>query len=432
MANEKSVTNEGVPQELDLGHVEPPSEESMNSLDEAMRAAGIDDGIKFPEESRSVAKETAIEPEQEVPAPSDEKPLDPNQPADSQTAAPEAKTEPPEGGYDSVDLDTIQPPQDISPRNLVNFNKLRDMAKHFKTQAEILPQLQQRLQELERRNVQVPQDVAKELEELRTFRRVFDTENDPEFKKQFDGKIESLDNDVLSILMKNGLPEDTAKQIKQVGMDKISPKWWEETILSKLTFVDRERVQKRLAERADTIDQRHQEIQKFQQDRESFVQREQQERVERFNKTEEEIYGHVEQLTENVPWARYQELPEGATPEQIKQIEAHNASVEELERQFVHALFPETSQARAEVAAAAVASTKLAASVQDLSTRLTDANSRAEKFQKELEAIRAAGRPPSARQTGTRAPASSERPDPLKMSDEDAIEQGLMAAESAL
>jgi hypothetical protein len=306
------------------------------------------------------------------------------------------------------------------------------MAKHFKTQAQSLPQLQQRLQELEHHNVQVPQDIARELEELRTFRRVFDTENDPEFRKQYEEKISSLDNDVLSILLKNGLPEETAKQIKQVGIDKISPKWWEEAVLSKLSFVDRERIQKRLAERADTLEQRHKEIEKFQQDREVFVQRAQQERVEQFNKTEEAIYDHVDRLTENVPWARYQDIPDNATPEQAKQIEAHNGAVEELERQFVQALFPATPQARAEVAAAAVASTKLASSVQDLSTRLTDANTRADKLQKELEAIRAAGRPPSARQTGTRAPAASERPDPLKMSDEDAIEQGLLAAESAL
>lgn len=428
MSTEKPVTSEGVPQELDLGHVEPPTEDAMNSLDEAMKAAGIDDGIQFPNEP----KESAVEPA--IQSVENEKPLDPNQPADSQVANAAAPNSAPQPGseYESVDLDAIQPPQDISPRNLVNFNKLRDMAKHFKTQAEVLPQLQQRLQELERRNVQIPQDMVKELEELRTFRRVFDTENDPEFKKQFDGKIESLDNDVLAILLKNGLPEETANQIKQVGIDKISPKWWEEAILSKLTFVDRERVQKRLAERADTIEQRHKEIQKFQQDRESFVQRDQQERIEQFNRTEEEIYDHVDQLTENVPWARYQDIPDNATPEQINQIEAHNKTVEELERQFVQALFPATSQARAEVAAAAVASTKLASSVQDLSTRLADANARAEKLQKELEAIRAAGRPPSARQTGTRAPAASERPDPFKMSDEDAIEQGLLAAESAL
>lgn len=432
MANEKPVTSEGVPQELDLGHVEPPTEDAMNSLDEAMKAAGIDDGVKFPDDTREKAVEPAEEPV------SQEKPVDPNQPADSQVAKPSAQdpaskpASQPQSEYDTVDLDSIQAPQDISPRNLVNFNKLRDMAKHFKTQAQSIPQLQQKLQELEYRNVQVPQDIARELEELRAFRRVFDTENDPEFRKQYEEKISALDNDVISILVKNGLPEETANQIKQVGIDKISPKWWEEAVLSKLSFVDRERIQKRLAERADTIEQRHKEVERFQQDRDVYVQRAQQERVEQFNQTEEMIYGHVDRITENVPWARYQDIPDNATPDQIRQIEAHNASVEELERQFVQALFPATPEARAEVAAAAVASTKLASSVQDLSTRLTDANARAEKLQKELEAIRAAGRPPSARQTGTRAPAASERPDPSKMSDEDAIEQGLLAAESAL
>ena len=135
-------------------------------------------------------------------------------------------------------------------------------------------------------------------------------------------------------------------------------------------------------------------------------------------------------MTEKVPWARYQEIPAGAKPEDVKRIEQHNATVKDLETRFVEALYPQNPQARAEVAAAAVASIKLAESVTDLSERLQASNERAEKAEKAMEAVRAAGKAPSARQ-GSRKPAT-EAPDANKMSDEDAIEMGLIAAESAM
>ena len=63
MANEKSVTNEGIPQELDLGHVEPPTLDAMNSLDNAMREAGILESGEIPEpESKSEPQSNIAQP----------------------------------------------------------------------------------------------------------------------------------------------------------------------------------------------------------------------------------------------------------------------------------------------------------------------------------------------------------------------------------
>jgi hypothetical protein len=428
MPAEKPVTSEGVPQDLDLGHVEPPTQDNINSLDDAMRAAGIlDPGEEMPETPAAPADEKpADEPPSEEP-PEDSPPTDEKPPEEK---ASEPSPEDVARELEQIDLDAIQPPADISPRNLVNFDKLRDVARHFKAQAAQVPELSRQLEEVRQTQSQIPEEMLNELAELRTMRKIFDTENDPEFKKQFDERLQNLDEDVLAILRKNGLPEETEKNLRQLGLDKVSPKWWEDSVLDKLSFVDQERIRKRLAERADVSENRSRAIAEFQSNRESYIQQMQQQQQQQAEQAEQQIFEHVDFLTEKVPWARYQEVPPNAKPEDIKKIEQHNQTVEELETRFREALYPSTPQSRAEVAAAAVASVKLAESVTDLGSRLQAANERAEKAEKALEAVKNAGKAPSARQGG-RKPAT-EAPDPNKMSDEDAIEMGLIAAESAM
>jgi|688.fasta_scaffold154475_3 hypothetical protein len=423
MAKQKNVTEEGVPSSLDLGNVETPSQSDLDNLEEAMTAAGItDEDTPAPSPATTSDADTQTDPS----APDTQEGL-----TEGIDSKPVQESEPviPSNDYDAIDLDRVSAPEDVSPRNLVNFNKLRDVAKHYKTQAAAVPELQQQIASL-RNSASLPEQYAKELSELRMFKKIFDTENDPEFKQQFDEKVQSLDQDVLAILMKNGLSQETANQIKSAGIDKISPQWWENSIFKKISFVDRERIQKRLAERADVVEQKSKEIERFNQDRETYYARQQEQLVEQQQQLESQIYDHVDVLTAKVPWARYQEIPPNATPDQVKQIESHNLTVQELDKQFQEALYPTTPQSRAEVAAAAVASTRLASSVQDLSKRLTDSNVRAEKLQKELDAIRSAGKSPSARSSSRKA--SSDGPETGKLSDEDAIEQGLLAAESAL
>lgn len=420
MATEKPVTSEGVPAELDLGNVEPPTQDSINSLDDAMRAAGLVDPV---DESPS----TPNEPEPPAPDPEPESESQPETKDLAETPNPEPQSE---TAPADLDLDAIQPPQDISPRNLVNFNKLREVAKHYKTEASRAAELEAQVRELQSRQGGLSEDIEKELNELRMFRRVFDTENDPEFQREFNEKIGSLDEDILAILRKNGLPEQTEKQLRETGLDQVAPSWWEKSILEKLSFVDRERVQKRLAERADIHEQKHRELEKFASRREEYLQNSEQQRMQEFQNLQTEIYQHVDKLTESVPWARFREPSPNATPQEVKEIEEHNKAVQELEKNFQEALFPSSAQARAEVAAAAVASTRLASSVQDLASRLQESNAKAEKLQKELDAIRSAGKAPSSRPATRKA--ASETNDTGKLSDEDAIEQGLLAAESAM
>ncbi|MCK9587769.1 MAG: hypothetical protein M0Q93_00215 [Terrimicrobiaceae bacterium] len=448
----KGAAEEGVPADLDLGHAETPSENQMQELDAALDEAGVHDVNTTPA-AEAPAEEV---PADEVPAdqviekqapltdtplkdllpPGTEKPVEvPGEkpaevPAETPSEKPVVKKpvdeEPAKENFDDLDLDAIQPPPGVSPRNLVNFNKLREVSKHYKEVAAAIPGLQKQLTELQARGT-VPEEVTKELEDLRNFRKIFDTENDPEFKAQFDGKLEALDTDLLGLLVKNGLPQETADSLKAQGLGTLPAEFWEEQILPKLSFVDRQRIEKRLAERADLSDQKLQAVEKFASQRTEVLAEQEKKQMAAFLADQEKINQHVAAMVKDIPWATPVVIPEKGTKEEKAAAEAHNAEVARLSGALQEALYPATPQARAEIAAAAVASTVLASSVNDLSSRLKAANERAEKLQKDLDAIKSAGKMPTPTKEGRRV--TPEVTDTSRMSDDEAIEQGLKAAE---
>jgi hypothetical protein len=411
---DKSVTDEGVPSELDLGNVPSPSVDDISNLDSALDDAGVFDGDKEPAKIDENAQTQ----------PTDESGVDQNQAPAPETDAAGQQTKKEE--IPNIDLDNIQPPADISPRNLVNFNKLREVAKHYKEQAESVPKYEEYIEYLKQQQSQPPEQLLAELEDHRKFRKIFDAENDPEFQKQFNERVTTLDSDVLGILKKNGLPEETENKLKSIGLDKIPASWWEESILPKLNFLERERVQKKLAERADVIDAKHKEMEKFGSRKDEFFAEQQQLAQEAIEQENNQIYGHLDVMTQQLPAARYIPLPENASKEDNARISEHNNAVAEMENHFQSALNARDPKERTEVAMAAVASIYFAKEIEHLNSQLQAANLQATKFAKELEAVRSAGRTPTPR-NGVRK--AGDGLDPFKLSDEDAIEQGLLAAE---
>jgi hypothetical protein len=417
---DKSVTDEGVPSELDLGNVEAPSNDDLNSLDKALDAAGV------------FNQDNSVQPETNEATQT--QPTDPVQPSEGQTTPDgqqqdqqldqkdTSKTEDPS----TIDLDKIQPPSDISPRNLVNFNKLREVAKHYKEQADKAVQYEQYIDYLRQQQSEPPQELLSELEDHRKFRKIFDAENDPEFQQQFNEKIGTLDSDVINILKKNGLPEETEAKLRAAGLEQVPADWWEENVLPRLNFLDRERVQKKLAERSDVVDAKQKELEKFSSRKDEFF-AEQEQKVQQFREQEQNtIHTHLDVMTKELPQARYMEVPRNATQDQIVQIQNHNNAVAEMEGHFHDALNASNPQDRTEVAMAAVASIYFAKEIDHLQSQLQAATNQSAKFAKELEAIRSAGRTPAPR-SGVRKAGDSI--DPLKLSDMDAIEEGLLAAE---
>jgi len=232
----KSVADEGVPSDLDIGNVDSPTPEMHESLDVALDAAGIGfegdeptpSAIETPEASaeepviEEPAEESVVEDESAVEKPKDEPKTD-KPPVVEET--PEEKEQKRVEELSAIDLDKVEPPAGISPRNLVNFDRLRDVAKLHKSRVDELERTVQELKTAAPQSV-LAEEEKKELEELRNFRKIFDTENDPEFKRQFDERVSSVDEDVLTILKSNGLPEKVEQDIRAIGLGNVSPKFW--------------------------------------------------------------------------------------------------------------------------------------------------------------------------------------------------------------
>lgn len=439
MSTPTDVTDLGTNQDLHLESNDVPSTEHLVSLDQAFEKAGLGDmtGKDLIEASSPNAVSTEDSPEvtedatevegDKTNTPGDKEPPTPT-PDPKKDASVDDEAAKKAQELEALDLDAVKPPPNVSPKNLVNFDKLRDVAKHFKQVSARVPELEAKVAELEAKAPALLPDIAKELEDHRNFRRLFDTENDPEFKKQFDEKLTSIDNDLFELLRRNGLSEDLEKQMRQLGIDKINPSWLEKTILERLPIIDRNRVSRRLAERADLVDSRAKEIEKFTSQRGEYLQQEQAKQTQAFEAEQAQIQEHLATLVKDTPWAQYKEVPAKATAEERKQIEAHNQQVKELEENFQQALYPRTPQARAEVAAAASASVRLARAVNFLEAELKEVTAARDAALKEVEKIKTASRLPA-----TKVPArksASESIDTSKLSDEDAVERGLAEAEA--
>ena len=424
-----AVTDSIVEPGLSLESIDTPTDEHFNSLEQAMNDAGLGDGLP-PAQDPPAQDPPAQDPPAQDPPAQDPPVQDP--PQDPPAQDPPAQNPPKEDGekekeLESLDLDSITPPPNVSPKNLVNFDRLREVAKHFKAKASRVEELEQQLQKVSASGT-LPENVQKELEDHRKFRRIFDAENDPEFIKQHTEKLSAIDGDVISLLRRNGLPESVAEEITKIGVDKVPTAWWEKTILPNLTIVERERLTRRLAERADAVDQRQKQLEIFASQREDYLKQQDEQTQQRYQAEIQEINSHLDSLTKDVPWARPIEITPKMSKEEKKAAEAHNAAVDELQRHFQEALFPKTAKERAEVAAAAAASVRFAQSLDAASKKNEALSAEVTRLQSELDRIKKAGKLPSA-SSRAKESASLAASQATVMPNEDAIEQGLREAE---
>jgi hypothetical protein len=401
---ELPVTGHGNPS-LDA---DPIDEETENAIDAALDAA-MDNEEPVQEE---VQEETAEQPEEiqpeqtEEPAPQAEIPQEPT--------TPQVEIDP--------EIQQIEPPRNLSEKNQSNWRKLQETASVYKKQAQEAESLRQKLVEYE----QKPPAPA-DYEDLRKFRAVFDIQSDPDFQNKYDVPINQAKANIYGIMKQHGASDELLQSIEaQGGPDKIDQKWWQST-LSKLPMTDAERLKRGIVDVADLSEKRVGEIMNSAQNAEQYYKSRDEALVERFSKQEEESFNYIQEQikAQNADWALPKEIPAGATPEQRKAIESHNAQAAQLEQLFMGAMYPQTPQARADVAAAAAMSHMLTNQLRTEQTARQKMDAQIKQLTEENNRLKGAGRMP--RQN--LATASSNKPasvsDRLKMSSADAIDMGL-------
>jgi hypothetical protein len=299
---------------------------------------------------------------------------------------------------------------------------LQETASTYKKQAQEAESLRQKLVEYE----QKPPAPA-DYEDLRKFRAVFDIQSDPDFQNKYDVPINQAKSNIYGIMKQHGASDELLQSIEQQGgPEKIDQKWWQST-LSKLPLTDAERLKRNIVDVADLSEKRVGEIMNSAQNAEQYYKSRDEALVERFSKQEEESLNYIQEKIkeQNADWALPKEIPSGATPEQRKAIESHNEQAAQLEQMFRGAMYPQTPQARADVAAAAAMSHMLTNQLRTEQTSRQRMEAQIKQLSDENNRLKGAGKMP--RQN--LATAVSNKPasvsDRLKMSSTDAIDMGL-------
>lgn len=338
------------------------------------------------------------------------------QPESLQPPSPESKLE------IDPEIAAIEQPRNLSEKNQSNWRKLQEAASEYKRQAQEAQELRQRLAEAEQRPSQTPQDY----EELKKFRQIFDIKNDPEFQSKYTQPINAAKENIYNIMRKHGASDDVIASIEKAGgPDKIEDNWWQENALSKLPMTDAEKLKRNLIDVSDLKDKQETEIAYAAENAEQILEQRQNQSKEWYQQETNNIHNYVDELTKEVPWARYQEIQDGASQEQIEKIQAHNNVVADLENKFNSALWPQNATERASVAAAAVYSHVLTNQLRhEQSTRAT-LESQVKKLSEENSRLKSSGKMPK---QSVSTPASNKNTsvnDRIKMNASDAIDIGL-------
>jgi hypothetical protein len=393
-----------------------PIDADLDSTLEKMldEAEGIETNNEEPIQENEEQSEEPVQEEQleesaqEEPVQDEQEQAEPSEPK----AEPEVEIDP--------EIAAIERPRNLSEKNQSNWRKLQETASQYKKQAEEAAILRQKLAETEQQ-VKVPEDY----EELRKFRAIFDIQNDPEFKSKFDAPIASAKENIYKILKANGASDEVIQSIEKAGgPDKIDQQWWKTNAIDRLPLTEAERLKRNLVDVVDLKEKQQFEIENASQNAEQYYAKKHEEQVNWYHGTVNEIDTYMDQVTKDLPWARFREVPQGATQDQIQEIERHNAAVGSLAEKFNSALWPTTAQDRANVAAAAVFSHVLTEQLRIEQTSKAKMSEQLKKLTEENNRLKNAGRLPRQNVSGSNriAPNLNDR---LRMNSADAIDAGL-------
>jgi hypothetical protein len=354
---------------------------------------------------------------------------DPNPPV-SPDAAPDFEDQSGNGnpspiGTERAEIDpeiaAIEQPRNLSEKNQNNWRKLQETATQYKKQAEEAEVLRQRLAETNSQTAPTPPDY----EELKKFKAIIDFKNDPTFISKYEEPLKNAKETIYSVMKKNGATDELIESIEKAGgPDKIDQNWWKENAIDKLPMLDADDLKDNLKSINKLKIEQEKEISYAAENAEQILEERKNQNINWYKQENEGIQKHIDGITKDIPWARYQQAEPNATPEQIQKIQEHNAMVTDLHSKFNTALWPQNAEERASVAAAAVLSHKLADQLRLEQGQRETAMQQIKRLTDENNRLKGAGKVPK---TNVNTPAQT-KPDAnarLKMNPMDAIEMGL-------
>jgi hypothetical protein len=413
--------------ELDPGSADPSIQDSAavdSLLDQVLGDESSSDTAPSPEPTTpSAGDPPPAEPA--VVSPNDGKP--PTGPrSEPPLAQPEPVQEPakPEQPHDA-EIDGIKEPQGMNPANQQNFKNLREVARKYK---DLANQHYSEAEEFKKQVGQIPENIKKELEEHRAYRRMFDITNDQEFKDKFDKPSGEAQDEIFKLLKDHGGTDEHIKMLKDKGVASIPDKWWEENVFKPLRESDNPNentagiiIKQRLEKIRSLQYERQREVEKASGSQSEFLKKKDEDAKAKEVADLSVIQKRVQEVQSQIPWAQIREVPKNATPEQRAQIEADNKFYREtVEPAFIVALNPQNAQQKVETALAACLSFRLHKDLAEERETVKQLRAEVSRY-KGANIIK-----PSA--TATTNPKPANPTDRMKMRNEDAIEAGMNEA----
>lgn len=230
----------------------------------------------------------------------------------------------------------------------------------------------------------IPDQIQKELEETRQWRREMDLRNDVDFQKQYVQPVQEAESTAMSLLKQAGLKEDTVKFIEENGgiiamsqsdrpaNDKQTlAEWVNDVLLPKTPLVFRNRIISKLTGAMDAIERGNKELSDWQSNSKERWEAKQTKQREDFIRGRDKTVASLGDL------AKPQQAPVDATPEQRASIESHNNRLRLAEQKFQEYLQqPQNAETHGEILVKATQADVLLAHNKDLQQKLAAAEKR--------------------------------------------------------
>lgn len=280
---------------------------------------------------------------------------------------------------------------DASPRTQETFANLKKIAQEreqtARTQAEAVRKeleiVKQELETVKKTSGVVPEDVKKELDELKAFRAQFAAEHDPEFNAKFDGRVNSNYDAIYQKLASHGLPQaevDRLKAFPQSDRDSAI-----ENFLEKLPPASRRFIELKLADTLVASEDKQKAIADVRSKADTYLKDQKQAPQQQVARRDAEVATILQPVVRNLEFLHTKEIPASAGPDERKALEAYNVSALSLQDALKRAIIDDSPSTRAEAAIAVPLAMHLR--VRNASLETENAS-----LKKELDAIKSASK----------------------------------------
>ncbi len=402
------------------------------------------DAVLADHSSDDAKPETKTEPVPQPTVPQPTVPETPVEPAKEPAVAPDNTITTPEPVQPEVpkteesdeEVAKIQMPKNMNPAKATQWKDLQNLAvergKKLKSLEPQLATLQKELEETKQKaaNPQIPEDLQKYVQELEDFRSAHDMLNDKEFVDKYFKPMSDLENSVMDFLKSQGMTDENVAIMKKNGILGTSEEAWKTilTTLDESNPIAKERLGKLLADFYNLNDQQQKALQDAPNRVKEYRETKIKEAKTKRKAFENTINTEIDRVRKVFPQANRKEIPNGATPDQIAQITAHNKMAEKVEKDFVstfQALQTGDPKTLVETVAAALMSVAQTAEIDKLNAVIKERDLRIEQLTNSVSKQRAVETPPKSTVTNQKPNAPRTVSDQLKLKNEDAIESAL-------